>query len=104
MIKEGQVYAEEDQKRKDVVIAKNEAEGLLYSVGKTLDAYGNKVDAETRQRIKRAMERMKEVLDRDDYIEIKNACNELQEASYKFAEFIYGQGQKSVVAGESRQE
>src|SRR5579885_2506751 len=104
MIKEGQVYAEEDQKRKDVVIAKNEAEGLLYSVGKTLDAYGNKVDAETRQRIKRAMERMKEVLDRDDYIEIKNACNELQEASYKFAEFIYGQGQKSVVAGESGQE
>lgn len=104
MIKEGQVYAEEDQKRKDVVVAKNEAEGLLYSVGKTLDAYGNKVDAETRQRIERAMERMKEVLDRDDYIEIKNACNELQEASYKFAEFIYGQGQKSAAAEESRQE
>lgn len=104
MIKEGEVYAENDQKRKDIVIAKNEAEGLLYSVSKTLDAYGSKVDAETRQRIKRAMEMMKEVLDGDDYLKIKSACNELQEASYKFAEFIYGQGQKSGAAEGTRQE
>lgn len=104
MIKDGEVYAEEDQKRKDIVVAKNEAEGLLYSVGKTLDAYGDKVDAETRQRIKRAMEKMREVLDGEDYTRIKNACNELQEASYKFAEFIYGHGQNSRVAEETRQE
>ncbi len=104
MIKEREIYAEEDQRRKDIVIAKNEAEGLLYSVGKTLDAYGNKVDAETRQRIKKAMERMKEALNGEDYIEIKNACAELQEASYRFAEFIYSQGQKSSVAEEGRRE
>lgn len=104
MIKEREIYAEEDKKRKGVVIAKNEAEGLLYSVGKTLDAYGNKVDAETRQRIRKAMERMKDVLNGEDCIEIKNAYNELQEASYRFAEFIYSQGQKSAVAEESRRE
>lgn len=104
MIKEGQTHAEEDQKRKDVVIAKNEAEGLLYSISKTLDAYGSKVNAETIQRIRKAMERMKEVLDREDYFEIKNACNELQEASYKFAEIIYGQGQKPGVAEENKHE
>lgn len=104
MIKEREIYAEEDQRRKDIVIAKNEAEGLLYSVGKTLDAYGSKVDAETRQQIKKAMERMKEALNGEDYIEIKNACAELQEASYRFAEFIYSQGQKSSVAEEGRRE
>ncbi|MER3446583.1 MAG: molecular chaperone DnaK [Candidatus Dadabacteria bacterium] len=104
MIKEREIYAEEDKKRKGVVIAKNEAEGLLYSVGKTLDAYGNKVDAETRQRIRKAMERMKDVLNGEDCIEIKNAYNELQEVSYRFAEFIYSQGQKSAVAEESRRE
>lgn len=104
MIKEREIYAEEDQRRKDIVIARNEAEGLLYSVGKTLDAYGSKVDAETRQQIKKAMERMKEALNGEDYIEIKNACAELQEASYRFAEFIYSQGQKSSVAEEGRRE
>jgi len=47
---------------------------------------------------------MREVLDGEDYTKIKNASNELQEASYKFAEFIYGKGQNSRVAEETRQE
>ncbi len=89
--KEGQIFADEDQRRKNIALAKNEAEGLLYSVGKTLDAYGGKIDSETRQRIKNAMEKMKEALSGEDYIEVKNRCDELQEASYRFAEFIYGQ-------------
>jgi molecular chaperone DnaK len=89
--KEGQIFAEEDQRRKNIALAKNEAEGLLYSVGKTLDAYSSKIDSETRQRIKNAMEKMKDALSGEDYIEIKNRCDELQEASYRFAEFIYGQ-------------
>jgi molecular chaperone DnaK len=102
IIKEGQTYIEEDRKRKEVALAKNEAEGLLYSVSKTLDAYGSKIDLGTKQRIKKAMEKMKEVLNGEDYIEIKNTCNELQEASYKFAEFIYGQ--KSGIAEEKETE
>jgi len=100
IIEEGQKSAEEDRRRKELALLKNEAEGLLYSVRRTLDAYGDKAEPGMRKLIEKAVERMKEVLDGNSYVEIKDALNELKEASYSFAEFIYSQGAKSAGEGE----
>lgn len=91
IIKEGQMNAQEDQRRKELALLKNEAEGILYSINKTLGAYSNRVDLGLKQRIDEAIEKMTSVLSGEDYIEIKTALNELQEASYKFAEILYSQ-------------
>jgi molecular chaperone DnaK len=100
IIEEGRKSAEEDRRRKELALLKNEAEGLLYSVRRTLDAYGDKAEPEMRKLIEKAVERMREVLERDSYIEIKDALNDLKEVSYRFAEFIYSQRAKSAEEGE----
>ncbi|HWP92120.1 MAG TPA: molecular chaperone DnaK [Thermodesulfobacteriota bacterium] len=96
IIEEGQKSVDEDRKRKELALLKNEAEGLLYSVNKTLDAYGEKAEPEIRKLIEKAIGRTKEVLHGESYIDIKDALNELKEASYRFAEFIYSQRAKSA--------
>jgi molecular chaperone DnaK len=96
IIEEGQKSVDEDRRRKELALLKNEAEGLLYSVNKTLDAYGEKAEPEIRKLIEKAIGRTKEVLQGESYIDIKDALNELKEASYRFAEFIYSQRAKSA--------
>jgi molecular chaperone DnaK len=91
IIETGQNSIEEDRRRKELALLRNESEGLLYSVIKTLDAYGDKAEPGLRKLIEKAMERMKQALVGESYIETKEAFNELKEASYSFAEFIYSQ-------------
>lgn len=80
-----------DRRRKELALLKNESEGLLYSVIKTLDAYGDKAEPGIRKLIDKAMESMNRALAGESYVEIKEALNELKDASYRFAEFIYSQ-------------
>jgi molecular chaperone DnaK len=91
IIETSQNSMEEDRRRKELALLKNESDGLLYSVIKTLDAYGDKAEPALRKVIEKAIERMKEALIAESYVETKEAFNDLKEASYRFAEFIYSQ-------------
>ncbi len=98
IISESKEFTDTDKKRKDTALLKNEAEGLLYSVRRTLDSYGDKVDDELRSRIEQSVEKMKEALTGVDYVHIKDMFEELKEASYKFAEVIYSKQDKGTEA------
>lgn len=96
IIEESQLRYEEDKRRKDLAILKNEAEGLLYSVRKTLESYGDKIDSEIAGNIEMSVENMNEALTSEDYAYIKDRLDHLKEASYKFAEMIYAKQEKST--------
>jgi len=98
IISESKQFTDTDKKRKDTALLKNEAEGLLYSVRRTLDSYGDKVDDDLRSRIEQSVEKMKEALTGVDYVYIKDMFEELKEASYKFAEVIYSKQDKGTEA------
>ena len=70
----------------------------MYSVRRTLDSYGDKVDDDLRSRIEQSVEKMKEALTGVDYVHIKDMFEELKEASYKFAEVIYSKQDKGTEA------
>lgn len=89
IIEESKEHLEVDTKRRDLAILKNEAEGLMYSVRKTLDSYGDKIESELIENIDRSVEDMTEALNSDDYTQVKESLDHLKEASYKFAEAIY---------------
>jgi len=101
IISESKQYSDTDKKRKDVALLKNEAEGLLYSVRRTLDSYGDKVDADLRERLEQSVEKMKDALTGSDYVYIKDVFDELKESSYKFAEVIYSRQEKTSEAQSS---
>lgn len=98
IISESKEFTDTDKRRKDTALLKNEAEGLLYSVRRTLDSYGDKVDDDLRSRIEQSVEKMKEALTGVDYVHIKDMFEELKEASYKFAEVIYSKQDKGTEA------
>jgi len=89
IIEESKQSASVDQKRKDIALLKNEAEGLLYSVGRTLESYGDKIESEMRASIEKSVEKTREAIKTDDYNKLKESLDGLKEASYKFAEVIY---------------
>lgn len=89
IIEEGKVHIEEDKMKKKFADMKNEAEGLLFSVEKTLSSYSDKAEEGFIDIVKDARNKMKDALTSEDFEEIKNALETLKECSYAFAEIIY---------------
>ena len=60
MMKDAELHAEEDKKRKELVEAKNNGDQLIYSVDKTLKDLGDKVDAAEIEKANAAKEEAQE--------------------------------------------
>ncbi len=88
-VKQAEQFAEEDKKFKEKVTAKNEADTLLFSAEKALKDHGDKVSAEDRQNIDRAVSELKEALKGEDLAAINTAKEALMKASHKLAEEMY---------------
>lgn len=95
IISEGKKFEQQDKQRKEFANLKNEAEGLLYSVEKTLNSYSSKADKGFIKVIEEAKEKMKQALNSEGYEEIKTALENLKECSYAFAEIIYSKKETS---------
>ncbi|MGD8370675.1 MAG: molecular chaperone DnaK [Syntrophobacterales bacterium] len=100
-IKEAEMHAEEDKKKRDLVEAKNNADSLIYHTEKTLAEMGDKVDAGTKQNIEEHTQRLKTAMEGDDVEAIKSASEELMQASHKVAEAMY---QQASQAGDAQQQ
>ena len=99
MLKEAEIHAEEDKKRRACVDVKNHAEAMLHSTEKTLKEQGDKVSAEDRQSIKTAIEALKTSLETNDPDEIQKKLDSLTEASMKLGEALYKAQQESGETG-----
>ncbi|HKK90764.1 MAG TPA: molecular chaperone DnaK, partial [Desulfobacteraceae bacterium] len=91
MVKDAEMHAEEDKKRKELVDARNSAESLIDQTEKTLKEHGDKVDGETKKNIESAVEALKQVKDGDDKDAITKKSEELTQVSHKLAEVMYQQ-------------
>ena len=89
IINQSQENKEVDKSKKEYALLKNEAEGLIYSVKKTLSSHGEKIDSETDSRIRSELEVLENELNSEDYNSLNIAFKSLQDISYKFAQTIY---------------
>jgi len=90
-VKEAEQYAEEDAKRKDEVDTRNHADQMVYQSEKTLDEMGDKLEADDKQNIETAIEKVKTALSGTDTQTIKDAVAELEKAFYAASEKLYSQ-------------
>lgn len=88
-IKNAEKYAEEDKKLKETIETKNHAESLVYNAEKTLKEYGDKVSAEDKQTIEKAIENLKESMKGDDIPKLKKDIEKVQEEVQKIGTAIY---------------
>ncbi len=89
LVKEAEMHAEEDKRRKELIEARNHADSLVYSVEKNIKEFGDKVDTAEKSKIEEAIEKVKKALEGDDLDAIKKAQDDLMNVSHKLAEAMY---------------
>ncbi|MBU8849669.1 MAG: molecular chaperone DnaK [Desulfobacterales bacterium] len=99
MVKDAEMHADEDKKKRDLVDTKNNAEALIDQTEKTLKEHGDKVDEETRKNIESAVEALKQTKDSNDVDAIKQKVEALSQASHKLAEVMYQQAAQEGQGG-----
>ena len=82
-------YADEDKKYRELVDARNAADGMVHSVKKSLSEHGDKLDEAEKTAIETALKEVEEVLQSDDKDAIEAKTNTLMEASQKLGEKVY---------------
>ncbi len=95
MVKDAEMHAEDDKKRRELVDTKNQAEALVDQTEKTLKEHGDKVDADTKKGIESAVEALKQAKESSDVDDIKQKIEALSQASHKLAEVMYQQASSS---------
>lgn len=101
MMKDAELNAEEDRKRRELVEAKNNADQLVYTVEKTLKDLGDKVDAGEIQKANDAKDRVKQAIESDDVERIKAATDELTEIVQQLSVKLYEQAGAAAGQGEA---
>ncbi|MDI1308258.1 MAG: molecular chaperone DnaK [Methylotenera sp.] len=82
-------YADEDKKYRELVDARNAADGMVHSVKKSLSEHGDKLEAPEKEAIEAAIKGVEDVLQSDDKDEIEAKTTVLTEASQKLGEKVY---------------
>ncbi|HEY0440813.1 MAG TPA: Hsp70 family protein, partial [Xanthobacteraceae bacterium] len=88
MVKEAEAHAEEDRRRKELVETRNQADAAVYSVEKTLQESGDRVPAELRSDVERAVAEVKDAIKGEDVQRIRQATERLTQAFGRFTEAV----------------
>jgi len=98
MVKDAEINAETDKKKKELIEAKNQADTLIYSTEKSLTEHGDKVDEATKTAIEEALAELKEKSAGEDAEAITAAVEKLTQSAHKLAEEIYKDAQAQNAA------
>jgi molecular chaperone DnaK len=109
MVKDAEMHAEEDRKKKEEVEVRNHLDNLVYQTEKTLGESKDKIGADDAQAVQNAVAAAKEALKAGDVNRMRSAMDDLTKASHKLAEVLYkqttaGQQQGQPGAGQQQQE
>ena len=88
-VKEAEMYAAEDAKRKEEVDTRNQGDQMVYQTEKTLSEMGDKLDPADKSEVESKLAALKSALTGTDTAAIKTATEELTQAFYKVSEKLY---------------
>ncbi len=97
MVQDAELHAGEDKKKREMIEARNQADGLIYTTEKSLAEHGEKIDSATKGKIQEALENLKKAMDGNNPEEIKSKSEALAQASHKLAEAMYSEAKEGDV-------
>jgi molecular chaperone DnaK len=98
MVRDAEAHAEEDRRRREEADTRNQADTLVYQTEKLLRENGEKIDASERSKVETAVGAVKEALSGSDVERIKQATEQLMQASQGFAQRLYEAASASQAA------
>src|SRR5210317_1005725 len=94
----------EDNKKRELVEAKNQSETITHQITKQLKEHGDKISEEEKKAIEEANAELVEASTTDDTAKIQEAIKKLTEASMKLGEAVYKQAQQEQARSEQQGE
>ncbi len=104
MKKEAELHATEDQKKRELIEARNLADNLIYTTQKSLRESGDKISPETKKEIEEKLKELRKVKEGDNVDEIKQKTQELSQAIQKVGAEIYKSAQEKKDEGKEKPE
>jgi molecular chaperone DnaK len=98
MVQDAEANAAEDKKKVEIVTAKNQADGLVHSVRKSLTEFGDKLEQAEKDKIEAAIKDLEEAIKGDDKADIEAKTEALMTASQKLGEKMYAEQQGAQAA------
>ncbi len=91
MVKDAEENAEADKEKKELIEARNQAEGLIHSTEKSLEEHSDKIDPSTVEAIELSIKALKETLEKEEESadKIRARAQDLTESAMKLGEAIY---------------
>lgn len=100
MVKDAELNAAEDKKKLEVVQARNQGEAAVHQIRKSLNEYGDKLDAGEKGKIEEAVKTLEEALKGEDKAAIEAKTQELMTVSQKLGEKMYADAQAAAAAAQ----
>jgi molecular chaperone DnaK len=98
LIKDAELHAEEDSRKKELIETRNQADNLIYSTEKSLKELKDKIDIKTKENIESAINLLKKAMEGSNIKEIKDLTENLTKESHKLAEMMYKQSSQDPSA------
>ena len=91
MVRDAEMHAEEDRRRREETQTRNNAENMAYSAEKMLQDNADKIPADLKTEVEGKIAAVRSALSTGDIAAITAASNELQEAMQRVGQAVYAQ-------------
>ena len=102
MKEEAEKHAQEDQKEKERIEARNKADNMIYVAEKSLKDAGDKVSKDIKERVEKKIKELKEQLDKGTKEEIEEKTKELSDELSKIGQTMYSQTSSAETSADKK--
>ncbi len=92
LVREAEMHADEDRRKKGLVDARNEADALVYTTEKSLQELNDRLDESSRAQVGNAVQALKTAMKGDDVSEIRRLSEDLKRIAQQMGSMAYSQG------------
>ena len=103
MVKDAESHAADDQTRRELIDARNQADSLAYATEKSVNESRDRMPADDVARIEAAIAKARQAAQGEDLAALKSATEDLQKQSHQLAEQLYKQSQANASANADSQ-
>lgn len=103
MVRDAESHAADDQRRKEEIEERNQADSAAYRSEKSLSELGDKITSEQKGELETKIADVRAALATDDVSRIKEAREALEQAFYRISETIYRQSAEGAASAAGAQ-
>jgi len=99
LVKDAELHASEDQRKKELVEARNAADAQIYAVEKSMAEMGGNLDSDSRSQADTAIATLKTAMEGEDPAQMRQLTEQLAQIAHTMAQAAYGQNTSREPSG-----